>query len=227
MDEKSAVFVIVYRDRPGQIGEFLEVVGKHLDSLDFNWRIIIAEQCPDTPFNRGLLINLGYKSARSLFPEFKYTVFTDVDIYPVDRQDTLDYTGKPGAVRHIFCGYEQNIGGCVNFDNEMFERINGFPNHLWGWGHEDYAAKKRLDLVKVSVDRSTTVYRDRPEDAERFRMYDHDRDKKGSDVNRNRAYRDLNVLGGLSTLPKYEETRIRLSDKIVRCLYYFNPKIVF
>lgn len=227
MDGNSIVLVIVYRDRPRQLGEFLETVSSFLSKRGFDWRIIISEQCPDTPFNRGLLINLGYVSGRILFPKFRFTVFTDVDIYPVERDDSLDYSGIKGYVRHIFCGFEQNVGGVVNFDNELFEKINGFPNHLWGWGHEDFATKRRLDKHNISVDRSTTVYRDRSEDRERFRMYDHHRDKQTAPINQQRAYEDNVNVSGLSSLPKYRETRIHLTDRIVRCIYHFDKTNIF
>jgi len=227
MPNKTIVMVIVYRDRPNQLSEFLETVPPFLEKNGFDYRIIIAEQREETPFNRGFLINLGYLTGRDLFPSYEYTVFTDVDVYPVEKNVTLDYSGVPNGVRHIFCGYEANVGGVVCFHNPVFEAINGFPNNFWGWGHEDFAAKRRLDAIGVTVTRDTTVYRDRPEHRNRFRMYDHPRDKSATEPNKFKAYTDNSRVSGLSLMPPYRETRINITDRIIRCLYHFENNIIY
>jgi hypothetical protein len=225
---KKITIVIIYRDRCEQIADFLVTVPAFLDSRGYDWSIIIAEQCNHSPFNRGFLINLGYLSGQDIFPNKHFTVFSDVDTYPVDNDMTLDYRGKWGAVRHVFCGYEENIGGIVCFDNRIFESINGFPNNLWGWGHEDFAAKRRLARKKLEVDRTTTVYRDRPDDQWRFRSFlDHERDTSHRDANQVRAYVDMEKISGLANMPEYTETRFYLSERIVRCIYRFDPDIVY
>jgi len=45
------------------------------------------------------------------------------------------------------------LGGAIEFSRSAFERINGFPNHIYGWGGEDDALKVRIASV------GSTVYR--------------------------------------------------------------------
>jgi len=223
---KSLVMVVVYRDRVSQLEEFLKTVPDYLETRGYDWRIIIAEQRDGSPFNRGLMINMGYLSGRRLFPQMTHTVFSDVDTYPVDRSDSFDYSGIKGGVNHIFCGYEQNVGGIVNFDNTVFESINGFPNHLWGWGHEDFAAKRRLDAIGVTVTRTNTVFKYREDHRERFRQYDHDRDMRYKSTNRVKAYKDTSKTSGLNMMPLYRECFTKLGERIIKIRYDFDDSII-
>jgi hypothetical protein len=48
------------------------------------------------------------------------------------------------------------------FDNQVFERLNGFPNCYWGWGGEDQEMLKRCILSDLAVERRDGTFRSLP-----------------------------------------------------------------
>ena len=106
---------------------------------DLEYEIFIIEQSDDKPFNRGKLLNVGYKHA--LDKGCDYFVFHDVDMLPEDVD--YSYTDKP---LHLATHLQEHdyettffdyFGGVTMFNKEDFELINGFSNEYWGWGFED------------------------------------------------------------------------------------------
>ena len=106
---------------------------------DLEHEIFIIEQSDDKPFNRGKLLNVGYKHA--LDKGCDYFVFHDVDMLPEDVD--YSYTDKP---LHLATHLQEHdyettffdyFGGVTMFNKEDFELINGFSNEYWGWGFED------------------------------------------------------------------------------------------
>ena len=112
-------------------------MGEYL--TDIEYEIFIIEQSDDKPFNRGKLLNVGYKYA--LDKGCDYFVFHDVDMLPEDVD--YSYTDKP---LHLATHLQEHdyettffdyFGGVTMFNKEDFELINGFSNEYWGWGFED------------------------------------------------------------------------------------------
>ena len=106
---------------------------------DIDYEIFIIEQSDDKPFNRGKLLNAGYKYA--LDKGCDYFVFHDVDMLPDDVD--YSYSNKP---LHLATHLQENdyettffdyFGGVTMFTKEDFKTINGFSNDYWGWGFED------------------------------------------------------------------------------------------
>ena len=106
---------------------------------DIEYEIIIVEQADDKPFNRGKLLNVGYKYA--VDKECDYFVFHDVDMLPEDVD--YSYSDKP---LHLATHLQEHdyettffdyFGGVTMFTKEDFKTINGFSNEYWGWGFED------------------------------------------------------------------------------------------
>ena len=106
---------------------------------DIEYEIIIIEQLDDKSFNRGKLLNVGYKCA--LKKGCDYFVFHDVDMLPEDVD--YSYSDKP---LHLATHLQENdyetsffdyFGGVTLFNKIDFETINGFSNEYWGWGFED------------------------------------------------------------------------------------------
>ena len=129
--------IVPYRDRPQQLKRFIKHMGEYLTDLDY--QIFIIEQSDDKPFNRGKLLNVGYKFARDNGCD--YFVFHDVDMLPEDVD--YSYTDKP---LHLATHLQEHdyettffdyFGGVTMFNKEDFELINGFSNEYWGWGFED------------------------------------------------------------------------------------------
>jgi hypothetical protein len=45
--------------------------------------------------------------------------------------------------------YPDFLGGAIEFSRNAFERINGFPNHIYGWGGEDDALAFRIHISDI------------------------------------------------------------------------------
>jgi predicted glycosyltransferase involved in capsule biosynthesis len=106
---------------------------------EYTYQIFIIEQCDNKPFNRGKLLNIGYKIACE--HQCDYFVFHDVDMLPYKVD--YSYTDKP---LHLATHLQENdyettffdyFGGVTLFNKEDFATINGYSNEYWGWGFED------------------------------------------------------------------------------------------
>jgi hypothetical protein len=69
-----------------------------------------------------------------------------------------NYYGKSlGEIIHYgknvenYYNYPDFLGGSIQFSKDAFQKINGFPNHIYGWGGEDDALKVRIASNKLSV----------------------------------------------------------------------------
>mgnify|MGYP001234128135 CR=1 FL=1 len=129
--------IVPYRDREQQLKRFLSHMKKYIKNIDYE--IFIIEQADDKPFNRGKLLNAGYKYA--LDKGCDYFVFHDVDMLPEDVD--YSYSDKP---LHLATHLQEHdyettffdyFGGVTMFTKEDFKTINGFSNEYWGWGFED------------------------------------------------------------------------------------------
>ena len=103
-------------------------------------------------FNRGKLLNIGFKIAKAEGVE--QFIFHDVDLIPspelLHSYTTLQE--QPVHIARVWNRYSGNtmyFGGIVSFSCEQFEKINGFPNTFWGWGGEDDEMYKRLKSVET------------------------------------------------------------------------------
>ena len=122
---------------------------------DIDYEIFIIEQSDDKPFNRGKLLNAGYKYA--LDKGCDYFVFHDVDMLPEDVD--YSYSDKP---LHLATHLQEHdyettffdyFGGVTMFTKEDFKTINGFSNEYWGWGFEDDDLLIRCIESGVSIDK--------------------------------------------------------------------------
>jgi len=129
--------IVPYRDREQQLKRFLSHMKEYIKDIDYE--IFIIEQADDKPFNRGKLLNAGYKYA--VDKGCDYFVFHDVDMLPEDVD--YSYSDKP---LHLATHLQEHdyettffdyFGGVTMFTKEDFKTINGFSNEYWGWGFED------------------------------------------------------------------------------------------
>ena len=101
----------------------------------------MVEQSNDgKKFNRGKLLNVGYKLA--VAEGYNIFIYHDVDLL-MSKESQLWYIAYPQHPIHIarvWSRYNANpnyCGGIISWNKEDFQRINGFPNNFWGWGGED------------------------------------------------------------------------------------------
>jgi hypothetical protein len=125
--------IVPYRNRYEQLTAFKESITKYLESKNINFELIIVEQDNAKLFNRGMLLNIGFKHAMKL--KCNYVVLHDVDMLPIDVD--YSYSDTPIHLATDNIPFESYFGGITLFPSELFEKINGFSNLYWGWGFED------------------------------------------------------------------------------------------
>ena len=153
--------IIPFRDsekskpRTKQLNQLVEWMKAYLSGYDY--KIFVIEQSDDgRKFNRGQLLNIGFKLAEA--EGYTNFIFHDVDLIPIEGLKKYYITNpedKPVHIAAVWDRYNSNpsyFGGIVAFNSEMFETINGYPNNFWGWGGEDdellKRTKKFYDILK-------------------------------------------------------------------------------
>lgn len=138
--------IVPYRNRSQQLQKFVKHMTSYLGS-NLEYEIIVVEQDDKESFNRGALLNVGFKEARKLGCD--YVVFHDVDLLP--RYVDYSYSDVPLELvgKIVDSSYEEGFqikttdltddyfGGVTLFPVEAFEKINGYSNKYIGWGFED------------------------------------------------------------------------------------------
>ncbi len=165
MTDRLAI-VVPYRGRPGHLDQFVSHVGLYFarDKADCTipYRVLVIEQEPGLPFNRGALKNIGFLLGRE---DGDYTCFHDVDYLPV----WADYSWAPVPTRIVWHGAEQRplapgrsdrivthnpdtfFGAVVLAPNQTFAAVNGYSNQFWGWGCEDSDLRRRYLAAGIAV----------------------------------------------------------------------------
>ena len=82
--------IVPYRDRQHHLNEFLHYFHRYLQLQQIDYRILVVEQSPGRPFNRGKLFNVGFVEAEKRFPADCY-IFHDVQYSQVN---TIYFTIK-------------------------------------------------------------------------------------------------------------------------------------
>ncbi len=133
--------IIPYRNRYAQLQRFKADIKAYLESKGIPYELITIEQDDAKIFNRGKLLNIGFKYAKKL--RCDYVVFHDVDMLPVDVD--YSYSDVPVHLASNFIAtessqrivFDEYIGGVTIFPMDLFQLINGYSNEYWGWGFED------------------------------------------------------------------------------------------
>ena len=124
MQNKKIGIIVPFRNRYEQLDIFIERIAKHLTENEIPYEIIIVEQDNAKLFNRGMLLNIGFKYAEKL--KCKYVVFHDIDMLPIDVD--YSYSQTPLHMATNFSNQEREqfdtyFGGVTMFDNQDFKKI--------------------------------------------------------------------------------------------------------
>ena len=134
--------IVPFRARYEHLHKFINHITLYLKKTNIEYEIIIVNQDDAKLFNRGMLLNIGFKQAKKL--RCDYVVFHDVDMLPID----VDYSYSDIPL-HLSTNFELEVGekeriifdtyfgGVTMFPNNIFEKIDGYSNKYWGWGYED------------------------------------------------------------------------------------------
>ena len=141
MDKKLGI-IVPYRNRAKHLNNFKKRISMYFKELDIPYFIIVVHQDDAKLFNRGMLLNIGFKYAEKL--KCDYVVFHDVDMLPLH----VDYSYSDAPI-HLATSFTESkkvkdkelfdeyFGGVTLFPMDSFKKINGYSNKYWGWGYED------------------------------------------------------------------------------------------
>lgn len=172
MTTPSHIFVIPYRDREAQRAEFIKHMPGILaaDNTISSYQIWIIHQCDTRLFNRGALLNIGFRLAQSRYPDTWQNiqfVFHDIDIMPL-KPNVISYSTEHGKARHPYGDPRPHWGGilgcfCIMFGAD-YAKVGGSPNYF-GWGGEDVALSRRCQAHRIVIDEHDFILRrSRPDD---------------------------------------------------------------
>jgi hypothetical protein len=171
------LILVPYRRRFDHLCQFVPQILFFLHDVDPT--VIVIEQADMLPFNRGMLLNIGFH----LSPDHEWLALHDIDLLPVDS--SCDYS-KPDTVAHLAGRAEQfgfqlpylnYCGGVLLATKSAFSSVNGFSNRYWGWGCEDDDLYVRFRRAGFVLDRRPGRYRSLPHDRPEIRpsMANHER----------------------------------------------------
>ncbi|XP_046451322.1 beta-1,4-N-acetylgalactosaminyltransferase bre-4-like [Daphnia pulex] len=176
----KVAIIVPYRNRKNHLRIFLRYMHPFLQRQQLEYIVVVVEQSEGSPFNRGLLMNIGFKETQ-LREKFQCFIFHDVDLLPEDDRNlyTCPEEGNPRQMAFSIDIYdykptiENHFGGVNAFYSGDFQRINGFSNSYWGWGSEDDDLYHRVLHHNLSV---TRMFDDKSmfNNVARYKMLDHD-----------------------------------------------------
>ncbi|KAK4473061.1 hypothetical protein MN116_004253 [Schistosoma mekongi] len=158
MSSQKIAIIIPYREREKHLKLLLPRLHALMLRQNMPYYVFVIEQAGTTPFNRGLLFNVGVLYALETDPSINCFVFHDVDLLP-ERSENLYLCDT--ELRHLspaiddfryhppFINY---AGGVAAMSKENIFKINGFPTRHWGWGSEDdeFSARGLIFNLKLT-----------------------------------------------------------------------------
>ncbi len=173
----NTIIIIPYRKREVHLKYFIDnsapLLKKHME----NMKIVIVEQAGEKPFNRGKLLNVGFEKYKN---ECKYIMTHDVDINPTKETIEKLYIKKVGnnEIMGIYTSCSNTLGGIIKLNKNIFNKINGFPNNIWGWGVEDKVLQNRAEFKKVNITKN--ILNNNPKKDAYFTIFNNinDRDRR-------------------------------------------------
>ncbi|XP_052233306.1 beta-1,4-galactosyltransferase 2-like [Dreissena polymorpha] len=168
--QEFVAVIIPYRNRRSNLRILLFYLHTFLQRQKIQYTIFVVELAYPTVFNRGILANVGYLTAKDI-GRFTCYVIHDVDRLPTRDANLYRCSRQPHhlAVRSSKYGYAlpygHYIGGVIAFTPAQFEAINGFSNAYFGWGREDDDLRKRITSKGYTIERpdaTVGVYEELP-----------------------------------------------------------------
>jgi beta-1,4-galactosyltransferase 1 len=142
------IIVIPFRNRERHLDYFIKnsvpLLQEHLP----NSKVVVIEQNEGKLFNRGALLNVGFKEYEN---KTKYFLTHDVDINPTKKYIEEHYKKEVNDtdVLGIYTSKCNTLGGIIKIKDSTIHNINGFPNDIWGWGTEDKALQNRSEFYNI------------------------------------------------------------------------------
>tara|TARA_Y100000389_G_scaffold189065_1_gene212373 strand:- start:5778 stop:6470 length:693 start_codon:yes stop_codon:yes gene_type:complete len=144
------IIIIPFRNRETHLDYFVKhsvpLIEKHLP----NTKVLVIEQTEGKIFNRGMLLNVGFKEYQN---KTKYFITHDVDINPTEKCILEVYNKKNNInqIIGILLSPYKTLAPIIKINNSDVKKINGFPNNIWGWGTEDKALHNRAEYYNLNI----------------------------------------------------------------------------
>ncbi len=190
-DTSNKVAIIFpYRENPDQnrslqLSSMLDYYReKNIPNID----LYVIEQNNSKPFNRGTLLNIGHDILKKTGKNYNNEVHHDIDMFPDDNMIKYFFNNDVTAIRKN--KYQNEfVGGILMIPLNIFEKINGYTNNMWGWGYEDTNLASRLynNNIKVYNPKSGKI-----------NELNHKRSNR-SYMNKNKLINDYEILNGFES----------------------------
>ncbi|KAL1450064.1 hypothetical protein WDU94_002520 [Cyamophila willieti] len=149
--------IIPFRDRFDELLVFLTHMKVFLDNQSVEYQVYVVNQVDSYRFNRGSLINVGFRHVSS-HSSCDFIAMHDVDLIPLNPKLNYSYPGD--SIMHIAAPhlhpkyhYKTFLGGILMMKNAHFQLVNGLSNKYWGWGLEDDELYVRIKEARIRIDR--------------------------------------------------------------------------
>lgn len=142
------IIVIPFRNRDKHLDYFIKNTVPLFEKYLPNTRVVVIEQNEGKLFNRGTVLNVGFKEYKD---KTKYFFTHDVDLNPTQKciQDYYVKEVNNTDVLGIYTSQFNTLGGIIKLNNDTIHRINGFANDIWGWGFEDKVLQYRAEYYGI------------------------------------------------------------------------------
>ena len=201
----DTVICIPYRHRKAHLESFIANTCPLLKKHMSNTKVLIIEQTGDRLFNRGKLLNVGFKEYSD---KTKYFMTHDVDINPTE--DTLcKYYMRDipdNSVMGIYTSQCNTLGGIIKFRPSTIISCNGFPNNYWGWGVEDKVLQNRCEFAGVQIEKN--ILNNNPLRETYFTILNDVNDRITSDDVHNKTMFEYNIFKTMSNKQKKDHINI-------------------
>lgn len=180
------VILIPYRKREAHLAYFIKNTVPLLKEHLPNTKVVVIEQTEGKLFNRGMLLNVGFKEFEN---KTEYFFTHDVDLNPTFKCIHAFYKldVRDNDVLGIYTSHCNTLGGIIKITNDAIHKINGFPNDIWGWGVEDKALQNRAEFFNINKITILTNKTEHPEHILRFNDTD-DRQRHNVPYNTQKHY---------------------------------------
>jgi hypothetical protein len=142
------IIAIPFRKRDIHLEYFIKNTVPLLQQYLPNSKVVVVEQNEGKLFNRGMLLNVAFKEYEN---KTKYFLTHDVDINPTTKCIEEHYIKEvtDTDVLGIYTSQYNTMGGIIKIKDISIQKINGFPNDIWGWGAEDKALQNRTEFYNI------------------------------------------------------------------------------
>ncbi|XP_013412932.1 beta-1,4-N-acetylgalactosaminyltransferase bre-4 isoform X2 [Lingula anatina] len=141
--------IIPFRGRDSQLRVFLNNMIPLFQKQNLDYGIFVVDQREGPPFNRAMLMNIGFMESSKL-GNYNCFIFHDVDLIAENEFNIYRCAEKPRHMSVLIDKYNYKVlykdifGGVTALTREHMQKVNGFSNVYFGWGGEDDDMSKRI-----------------------------------------------------------------------------------